>query len=109
VSERSFEISLSGALLAEPFVGILADVDSPPPVGHVVELSDVRFEVLAVNAGEMPNRFAVTFKGSKPLPEMWAWHDGKHIRVVLPDIGDSKTFAWVRPYAVSRTADVGAR
>jgi hypothetical protein len=97
LGERSFELSLAGTLFAEPFVGVLADVDSPPAVGHTVELSDTRFEVLGVNEDRQPNRFAVTFKGNKPLPEMWAWHEGKHIRVELPAIGESKTFKWVAP------------
>lgn len=96
ISDRRFELKLHGSLLSSPFAAMLHSPRTPPRVGERVELSDLAIEVLSADESGQPTSFSVELKAN-PLPELWAWTDGKMERLEMLLPGQSRTLRWLPP------------
>jgi hypothetical protein len=65
--------------------------------GDIVDLDDIRLQILELSENGLPNKVSFELKGDGPLPEMWASEKGKMTPLAHLDPGESALIKFAPP------------
>ncbi len=95
---KTFELEAkNGAFMASPTEEMTRAPETPFVQGEVVELSDIRVEILRLGDSGLPDLLGVEVKSAGQMPELWASIKGKMTAIPLPEVGASVELPWAAP------------